>query len=68
MSDFCNKCGQSLLFQFHKGAIGVQGSRPLLRQFGVFQFHKGAIGVFLEVSCQSFLLLFQFHKGAIGVT
>jgi hypothetical protein len=38
----------SILFQFHKGAIGVNPSLLIVSQNIKFQFHKGAIGVRLK--------------------
>ncbi len=34
-----------LIFQFHKGAIGVTAQNTFEREVTLFQFHKGAIGV-----------------------
>ena len=56
-----------MLFQFHKGAIGVRKSCKRILFLRIFQFHKGAIGVQTPQKelCQK--NIFQFHKGAIGV-
>ena len=56
-----------LLFQFHKGAIGVNNYSSYLAFHTIFQFHKGAIGVQRRQMTGEGDTKFQFHKGAIGV-
>ena len=56
-----------ILFQFHKGAIGVIDSCLLPKSVAKFQFHKGAIGVKAFHAVNMKEEKFQFHKGAIGV-
>ncbi len=57
----------TVIFQFHKGAIGVNPKPPKHRKTYIFQFHKGAIGVNFQIDYYTSAGVFQFHKGAIGV-
>ena len=56
-----------MIFQFHKGAIGVVSEQAVKKLTEEFQFHKGAIGVNSSTGDKSPYPEFQFHKGAIGV-